>query len=100
MNNDNDFADIRREVLNKSTASEYQIASRIVKTMDIKPKQGLNDPLVNVRLNKQSKWISNLTIHYKYEQRLATYQIESKQSEFNKTDSASASYQLVKGLFN
>jgi hypothetical protein len=63
--------------MNRSTVSEYQIASRIAKaikndpTEEINdPTEEINDPLVKAQLKKQSKFDKNLIIHYTYEKRL------------------------------
>ena len=73
INDENDFATLRRHLMNQPTVPEYQIATRPAKTIDVNSKEEVNDPLVTARLNKKSKWISNLIIHYTHERRLASY---------------------------
>ena len=73
INNENDFVTMRNHLMNQPTLIEYQIASRLAKTIDVKSKEEVNDPLIKPRLNKKSKWISNLIIHYTHERRLASY---------------------------
>ncbi len=60
-------------LLNKPTVTEYQIASRIAKTIDLNSNDTIDDPLVQIRLCQQSKWIDNVIIHYTHEARLASY---------------------------
>ncbi len=64
---------IRHYLLNKTTVTEHQIASRIAKTIDINTNDTTDDPLVKLRLRQKSKWVDNLIIHYKHEARLAGY---------------------------
>ena len=70
INTENDYAFIRRSLLNKPTIPEYQIASRIAKTIHVDGKAEVDNPLVKARLGKQSKFDTNLIIHYTYEKRL------------------------------
>jgi len=70
INTENDFARIRYLLINRPTIPEYQIASRVAKAIKNDPTEEINDPLVKVRLNKQSKFDNNLIIHYTYEKRL------------------------------
>jgi hypothetical protein len=71
--NPNDFLFVRSYILNRPTATEYQIASRIAKTIDSLKNNTIDDPLVRTRLNKVSNSDRNLIIHYTHEARLATY---------------------------
>ena len=52
INTENDYAFIRRCLLIKPTIPEYQVASRIAKTIDVNAKEEVQDPLVKARLNK------------------------------------------------
>jgi hypothetical protein len=70
IHNENDFQFIRDYLLNKPTITEYQIASRIAKTIDLNNKDIVDDLLVKTRLGKNMKWINNLIIHCTHEQRL------------------------------
>jgi len=68
ISNENNFATIHRQLLNKPTISKYQIASPIKKTININSKDEVNNPLIKARLGKESKWITNLIIiHYIHE---------------------------------
>ncbi len=64
---------IRGYLLNKPTATEHQIASRIAKTIDPHNNDTMDDPLVQIRFRQNSKWIDNLIIHYKHEAGLESY---------------------------
>jgi hypothetical protein len=64
---------IRDYLLNKTTVTEHQIASRIAKTIDPNTNDTTDDPLVQLRLRQKSKWTDNLIIHYTHEARLAGY---------------------------
>jgi hypothetical protein len=70
--------------LNQPTISEHQIASRIAKTIYNDNKDTVDNPLVKTKLDKVSKWINNLIIHYTHEKRLATYKKDIHQL-WNKT---------------
>jgi hypothetical protein len=63
----------RARLLNKATATEHQIASRIVKTIDPNKNDIVDDPLVQMRFHQKSKWVTNMIIHYTHEARLASY---------------------------
>jgi hypothetical protein len=58
--------------MNRPTAIEHQIASRIAKTIDPKSNDTINDPLVQQRLRPKSKSIEKLIVHYTHEARLKT----------------------------
>ncbi len=73
IDNENDFAIIRRRLLNRPTMTEYQIASRIATTNDKPHDDTVENPLVQHRQNKESKWLNNLIIHYTHEKRLQNY---------------------------
>ena len=79
INNENDFVTMRHHLMNQPTVPDYQIASRLAKTIDVNSKEEVNDPLIKARLNKNSKWISSLIIHYTHERRLASYKKEIDQ---------------------
>jgi hypothetical protein len=70
INNGNAFTQLRILLLNRPTIREYQMASRIVKGIEINPNQEVDDPLVRARLKKQCKFDKNLIIRYTYEKRL------------------------------
>jgi hypothetical protein len=70
IHTENDFTRIRYVLLNRPTISEYQIASRATKAINDDPTEEIIDPLVKAQLNKQSKFNTNLIIHYTYENRL------------------------------
>jgi hypothetical protein len=57
-------------LLSKSTIPEYQMASRIAKTIDVNSKEEVDNPLVKERFSKQNKLDNNRIIHYTYEKRL------------------------------
>ncbi len=73
ISNENNFATINHQLLSKPTISKYQIASQIEKTINLNFKDELDNPLIKVRLDKESKWITNLIIHYMHEKWLQTY---------------------------
>jgi hypothetical protein len=70
IRSENDFVVIRHALLNKSTIPEYQIASRIAKSINIGSNHKVDNPLVKARLGKQTKFDTNLIIYYTYEKRL------------------------------
>jgi hypothetical protein len=51
--NEQDFVFIRDYLLNKPTATEHQIASRIAKTLDLNNNDTLDDSLVQLRLHQK-----------------------------------------------
>ena len=69
INNENDFIFLRQTLLTKPTIHEYQIASRIAKSIKSEPDEIIDDPLVRSQLDKPSKFDTNVIIHYTYEQR-------------------------------
>jgi len=73
IDNENDFATIRRRLLNKPTIAEYQIGSRIAMADDKPHNDTVCNPLAQTRANKESKWLKNLIIHYTHEKRLQNY---------------------------
>ncbi len=64
---------MRRYLLNKPTVAERQIASSITTMIDPNSKDTTDNPLLSAQLDKISKWINNLIIHYTHEQRLESY---------------------------
>jgi hypothetical protein len=60
---ENDFTFIRCHLLNKPTATEQQIASQIVKTIDSLTDDTINNPLIQRQLEAKSKCVGNLIIH-------------------------------------
>jgi len=73
IDNENDFATIRRRLLNKPTIAEYQIGSRIAMADDKTHNDTVRNPLAQTRADKESKWLKNLIIHYTHEKRLQNY---------------------------
>jgi hypothetical protein len=71
--NQNDVLFVRSYILNRTTATEYEITSRIAKTIDPFKNDRINDSLVRMRLNKVPKSDRNLIIHNTHEARLGTY---------------------------
>ena len=69
INNESDFNIVRRQLLNKPTIQEHEIASRIAKTIDQTNINTVDNPLVKERYSKESKWVNNLIIHYTHENR-------------------------------
>jgi hypothetical protein len=79
ISSENDFYFIRRTLLNKPTISQYQIASRIAKTINVDCQEEVDDPLVKARLGKQNKYDTNLIIHYTHEKRLQSNKKDNHQ---------------------
>jgi hypothetical protein len=73
LDKENDFTIKRRQLLNVPTITEHQIASRLVQTIEQTDKHKIDNPLVKMKLEKQSTWIDNLIIHYTHETRLDGY---------------------------
>ena len=73
INNENDFALLRQILLTKPTVHEYQIASRIAQSIKFEPDQTVDDPLVQLRLDKPSKFDTNVIIHYTHETRFQSH---------------------------
>ncbi|CAF1562690.1 unnamed protein product [Didymodactylos carnosus] len=71
--NENAFVAVHQQLFNKSTTPEYQIASRIAKTTIIESKDNINNLLIQTKLDKETKWLTSLIIHYTHEKRLASY---------------------------
>ncbi len=67
---EHNFAFTRRILLNRPTIPEYQIASRITRTINVDSEEVVDNPLVRARLRKKTKFDTNLIIHYTYEKRL------------------------------
>jgi hypothetical protein len=70
---ENNFQFVRAYLLNRTTVTEQQIASRIAKTIDAMNHDTANDPLVRIHVKRQSKSLHNLIIHYVHEARLTSY---------------------------
>jgi hypothetical protein len=62
-----------RYFLNQPTIHEHQLASRIAKTINPDKNDTVDNPTVETKRNKESKWLNNLIIHYTHEKRLAIY---------------------------
>jgi hypothetical protein len=69
----NDFLFVCSYILDRATAIEHQLASRIAKTTDTLKNDTIDDPLVRMGLKKFSNSDQNLVVHYPHEARLATY---------------------------
>jgi hypothetical protein len=69
ITNENDFAFICRSILNEPTIPEYQIALRIVKSINVVSREKVDNPLVKAQLGKQTKFDTNLIIHRTHEKR-------------------------------
>jgi hypothetical protein len=72
ITSEHDFAFTRCTLLNRPTISEYQIASRITRTINVDSEEVVDNPLVRARPRKQTKFDNNLIIHYTYEKRRQT----------------------------
>ncbi len=70
ITSENDFAFIRRTLLDKPTIPEYAIASRIAKSINVDSDEKVDNPLVKARLGKSTKFDTNIIIHYTHETRL------------------------------
>jgi hypothetical protein len=79
INSQNDFDLIRCMLLNKPTIPEYQTASQIEKTIAPNSKHVDENPSMQGRLTKQTKFDTNLIIHYTYEKRLQSNKKEIHQ---------------------
>ncbi len=73
IDNEHGFMFIRRYLLNRPTDIEHQTASRIATVTDPHNTDSIDNPLVQLRLNKSLKWINRLIIHYQHEARLESY---------------------------
>jgi hypothetical protein len=73
LETENDFIFIRSYLLDRSTATEQRIATRITKAVDSILHDPTNYPLDQISLKPKSEWIENLIIHYAHETRLTTY---------------------------
>jgi tRNA(Glu) U13 pseudouridine synthase TruD len=60
-------------LLNRPTITERQVASRIATTIDQNIKDPIDNPRVPVQLDKNSKQMNNLIIHYIHEQRFGSF---------------------------
>ena len=69
INTEKDYSFIRQTLLSKPTIPDYQIASRIAKSIQFEQDDIVKDPLVRSRPDKPSKFDTNLIIHYTYEKR-------------------------------
>jgi type II secretory pathway predicted ATPase ExeA len=73
INDENDYAVLRRKLLYKPTINEYQIASRIATTIETPHNDTVDSSLIQESLDKESKWLNKLIIHYIHEKRLQNY---------------------------
>jgi hypothetical protein len=69
--NQNEFNNIRSQLLDQQTSAEKQIQSRIDKAKSYNNTPEPNHTKNQQQLSKQDKWNSRLTVHYTPEQRLA-----------------------------
>ncbi len=69
---ENYFTFVRSNVLNKPTAIEHQIASRIAKAIDPLQNETIDDPLVRMWINRELTSFHYLIIHYTHEERFGT----------------------------
>jgi hypothetical protein len=69
---ENHFTFVRSYALNRTTAIEHQIASRIAKTIDPLQNDIIDDPLVRMRINRELTSFHYLIIHYMHEERFRT----------------------------
>ena len=69
INTENDFALIRRILFTKPTILEYQMASRVARSIKSEQQAIIDDSLVRSPLEKPSKFDTNVIIHYTYEKR-------------------------------
>ena len=69
INTEKDYSFIRQTLSTKPTIPEYQIASRIAKSIQFERDEIVEDPLVRSRIDRPSKFDTNLIIHYTYEKR-------------------------------
>jgi hypothetical protein len=70
ITNQSDFVFIRQILLRKPTITGYQLASRIANSIDADSRENVDTLSLKTRLQKQTKFATNLIIHYTYEKRL------------------------------
>jgi hypothetical protein len=73
LDNEHSFTFIRFYLLNRPTITEYELASRIANAINPQDHDATDDSLVRAQINKKSKWIDNLIVHYTHEARLESY---------------------------
>jgi hypothetical protein len=59
-------------LLNNPRNNESQLASRIVNPLNTNSNDTVDNLVAQTKLNKESKWLSSLIIHYTHGKRLAT----------------------------
>jgi hypothetical protein len=69
---ENHFTFVRSNVLNRPTAIEHQIASRIAKAIDPLRNETNDDPLNRIRINRELTSFNYLIIHYTHKERFRT----------------------------
>ena len=70
IESDSYFQLIRSNFLNRPTAAEFQIAARIAKATDHHDMEKIDT--VSTKREQNSKWDTNLIIHYTHEKRFET----------------------------
>ncbi len=74
---ENHFKFVRSNVLNRPTAIEHQITSRIAKAIDPFRNETNDDPLVRIPINIELTSFHYLIIHYTHEERFRTCNTET-----------------------
>jgi hypothetical protein len=69
---ENHFTFVRSNVLNRPTAIEHQIASRIATAIDPLRNQNNDDSLVRIPINRELTSFHYLVMHYTHEERFRT----------------------------
>jgi hypothetical protein len=76
---ENHFTFVRSNVLNRPTAIEHQIVSRIAKAIDPLLNETNADPSVRITINRELTSFHYLIIHYTHEERFRTCNISKKE---------------------
>jgi hypothetical protein len=79
MEIENQFFKVRIQLLEKQTVGEQQLLYRIGTITDNDKNEPTNDKIIQHKLQKHDKWNTCLIVHYKHEQRLASYKKELHQ---------------------
>jgi hypothetical protein len=77
IHDENEYHDLRRQILAISTKSEHARANRIASQMDYDQIPSTIDPLVKAKLLKRQQKEKSLIVHYTYERRFAHYKSKS-----------------------
>lgn len=67
------FALIRSVLVSTLTIPEYQMDTRIARSLKHEPQQTVDNLLMRVHLRKQNTYDTNFTIHYTHEKRLTNH---------------------------